>query len=117
MIPPSRPSNLRLNRAIMPPPPALTSPQSPTCTTVVHTPATSTPTTNLLTSYNIPALSGTVGIKWKPTPPPVSSLSKGGMISLGVTKAAEAGFFGCLAPLVLKFQIEHSSLETEGLLY
>jgi hypothetical protein len=99
----ARPSNPRVKRAFMSPPlppSALTNPSSPTRTTTIHTLATSTPAMTTSVPCNTSALSGTVGVKRKPTPLPITApYPKRGMTPLCVTKAAGAGSFDRLAPL------------------
>ena len=117
----SRPSNSRAKQAMITPsrPPAPTTlPSSRTCTTPIRAQATSTPSIKSSAPHKIPAPSGTVGVKRKPTPLPVTApYPKRGMTPLCVTKAAGNGSFGRLAPLPApKFRGERSNGEADGLL-
>ena len=116
-----RPSNPRAKQAMIPPsrPPAPTTlPFSSNCTTPIRAHATSTPATKSSAPNKILAPSGTVGVKRKPTPLPVTApYPKRGMTPLSVTKAAGNGSFGRLAPLPApKFRGERFNGETDGLL-
>ncbi|KAH9062337.1 hypothetical protein EDB87DRAFT_1559298 [Lactarius vividus] len=119
---PPRVSNQRTKRSMPPPPtPPIAFPTQSSSTlprTATHTPSRSVPTAKSSTSRKLPAASGTVGVKRKPNPLPVTApYPKRGMTPLGVTKAVGEGSFGRLAPLPApKFRNDRSSGETEGLL-
>ncbi|KAI9453165.1 hypothetical protein BJY52DRAFT_1225770 [Lactarius psammicola] len=120
---PPRVSNPRAKRSIMPPPPTppTTFPTRSSSTlrhTATHTPARSVPTAKSSAPRKLPTTPGTVGVKRKPTPLPVTApYPKRGMTPLGVTKAVGEGSFGRLAPLPApKFRNDRTSGETEGLL-
>lgn len=115
--------NPRAKRSIMPPPPTPpttlpTRSSSALRHTATHTPARSVPTAKSSAPRKLPTTPGTVGVKRKPTPLPVTApYPKRGMTPLGVTKGVGEGSFGRLAPLPApKFRNGRSSGETEGLL-
>ncbi|KAH9037052.1 hypothetical protein EDB85DRAFT_1861729 [Lactarius pseudohatsudake] len=119
---PPRVSNPRTKRSMPPPPtPPVAFPTQSSSAfprTATHTPSRSVPTAKSSASRKLPATSGTVGVKRKPNPLPVTApYPKRGMTPLGVTKAVGEGSFGRLAPLPApKFRNDRSSGETEGIL-
>ncbi|KAH9023130.1 hypothetical protein EDB84DRAFT_1441050 [Lactarius hengduanensis] len=119
---PPRVSNPRTKRSMPPPPtPPVAFPTQSSSAfprTATRTPSRSVPTAKSSASRKLPATSGTVGVKRKPNPLPVTApYPKRGMTPLGVTKAVGEGSFGRLAPLSApKFRNDRSSGETEGIL-
>ena len=117
----SRLSNPRAKKAMVPPsrPSAPTTfPSSSTWTTPIRAQATSTPAAKSSAPHKFMAPPGTVGVKRKPTPLPVTApYPKRGMTPLCVTKAGD-GSFGRLAPLPApKFRGERSNGKTDGPLH